>query len=95
MEAVIDGRLGPPWGGVVCVVAMDEAGDYGEMDVTRAAGNTRSARDEVSSASPIDAQHSCDRSTCIANKVLSKQAWNVLLSRFVKRSSPKSNFINL
>jgi len=37
----------------------------------------------------------CDSNTCIANNLLSRRAWNVSLPRFVKRSSPKSNFINL
>ena len=40
-------------------------------------------------------QHSCESSTCIAKRVLSRLAWNSLLPRFVSRSSPKSNFINL
>lgn len=40
-------------------------------------------------------QHSCAISTCIASNVLSKRAWNAALPRFGKRSSPKSNFINL
>ena len=40
-------------------------------------------------------QVSCDSKTCIANNVLSKHAWKAPLPRFVKRSSPKSNFINL
>ena len=86
---------GPSRGGGSVRFGDGRAVDCEKMDVWRAAGNSRSERDRVAAAFPTGVQPSCDSSTCIANSVLSRQAWNVLLPRFVNRSSPKSNFINL
>ncbi len=82
---------------------MGAAGDLTvevRVDCMEEDGDARSNRrrpvrgQEISTHRTAD-QDSRDNNTCIANNVLSRRAWNVSLPRFVKRSSPKSNFISL
>ena len=82
-------------GGVVHELFVEETVDCKEKVATRAAINGNPVRGQEISTHPTSGQDSCDSSTCIANNVLSRRAWNVSLPRFVKRSSPKSNFISL
>ena len=73
---------------------MEETVDCKQKAVMRAAINGNPVRGQEISTHPTADQDSCDSNTCIANNVLSRRAWNVSLPRFVKRSSPKSNFIS-
>ena len=76
-------------------LAVEETVDCMEKATTRAAINGDRVRgQEIFAGSAVD-QNSCACNTCIANNVLSRRAWKALLPRFVKRSSPKSNFISL
>ena len=84
----------PRWG-VADDLAVEERVDCKEKAAMRAAINDNTMRGQEISTHPTADQDSCDSKTCIANNVLSRLAWNVLLPRFVKRSSPKSNFISL
>ena len=81
--------------GVADDLAVDERVDCMEKAATRAAIDVAPVRGQEISTHPSSDQDSCDSNTCIANNVLSRRAWNVSLPRFVKRSSPKSNFISL
>ncbi len=82
-------------GGVAHELFVEETVDCKEKAATRAAIYGGPVRGQGISTQPTSGQDSCDNSTCIANNVLSRHAWNVSLPRFVKRSSPKSNFISL
>ncbi len=82
-------------GGVAHELFVEESLDCQEKAATRAAIYGGSVRGQGISTQPTSGQDACDNSTCIANNVLSRRAWNVSLPRFVKRSSPKSNFISL
>ena len=82
-------------GGVAHDLFVEETVDCKQKAVMRAAINGNLVRGQEISTHPTADQDSCDSNTCIANNVLSRRAWNVSLPRFVKRSSPKSNFISL
>ncbi len=84
----------PRWG-AAGDLAVEEKVDCNEKAATRAAINGNPVRGQEISTHPTSDQDSSDSNTCIANNVLSRRAWNVSLPRFVKRSSPKSNFISL
>ena len=81
--------------GVADASSVEERIDCMEKAATRAAINGNPVRGQEISTHPTSGQDSSDSNTCIANNVLSRRAWNVSLPRFVKRSSPKSNFISL
>ena len=81
--------------GVADASSVEERIDCMEKAATRAAIDCAPVRGQELSTHRTADQDSCESNTCIANNVLSRRAWNVSLPRFVKRSSPKSNFISL
>ena len=81
--------------GVAHEFFVEETVDCKEKAATRAAITGNPVRGREVSTHPAYDQDSSDSNTCIANNVLSRRDWNVSLPRFVKRSSPKSNFISL
>ena len=81
--------------GVADDLAVEERVDCIEEGRDARSNRRRLMRGQEVSTHPTADQDSSDSNTCIANNVLSRRAWNVSLPRFVKRSSPKSNFISL